>query len=50
MATININRKINDMFCRYTMPKLQIKIEGMKTILVNISTIGKDLHRSPICM
>jgi translation initiation factor 2 beta subunit (eIF-2beta)/eIF-5 len=50
MATININRQTNDIFCRYQMPKLQIKIEGMKTILVNMSAIGKALHRSPICM
>jgi translation initiation factor 2 beta subunit (eIF-2beta)/eIF-5 len=50
MATININRKINDIFHRYKMPKLQIRIEGTKTILINISAIGKDLNRSPICM
>jgi translation initiation factor 2 beta subunit (eIF-2beta)/eIF-5 len=50
MTTININQQINDMFYRYKTPKLQIRIEGMKTILVNISAIGRALHRSPICM
>jgi len=50
MATININRQTNDPFDRYKMPKLQIKSEGTKTILINVSAIGKALNRLPICM
>lgn len=50
MATININRKVDDLFYRYKMPKIQVKMDGTKTILVNISTIGKYLRRSPTCM
>ncbi|CAF1166984.1 unnamed protein product [Adineta steineri] len=52
MAFTNINRKIKDPYNRYKMPKLivQVAIERyfFKTILVNISAVGKALHRSPL--
>lgn len=49
---LNVNVKIKDIFYRYKMDKINTKIEGkgngIKTIIVNIKTIGKSLNRSPI--
>ncbi len=50
MASINIDRRIDDPFGRYQMPRLSIQNQGGKTILVNIFDVGKALHRSPLCM
>ena len=53
MAIVNISGQQNDIFYRYKMPKLEIKIErkgrSMKTVLVNICGIAKALHRPAIC-
>ena len=49
MATVNIDRRIDDVHHRYTMPKLVVQNQGTKTILVNISDVGHALHRSPLC-
>ncbi|UJR19577.1 hypothetical protein I4U23_022712 [Adineta vaga] len=52
MTMININRKITDPFNRYKMQKLVVQViytsNCFKTILVNISGVAKDLHRSPL--
>uniref|UniRef100_A0A6C0JAT7 W2 domain-containing protein n=1 Tax=viral metagenome TaxID=1070528 RepID=A0A6C0JAT7_9ZZZZ len=49
---LNVNEKIKDIFYRYKMEKINVKIEGkgngIKTIIVNIKNIGKSLNRSPI--
>jgi len=50
MATININRRMNDDYNRYTMPRIQIKTQGSTTILTNLDVIAKKLDRSPIRM
>lgn len=51
MATININRNVTDMFYRYKMPKVIVKVEGkgngIKTRIVNMSDIAKALDRPP---
>jgi len=51
MATININRSVTDMFYRYKMPKVIVKVEGkgngIKTRIVNMSDIAKALDRPP---
>jgi len=51
MATININRSVTDMFYRYKMPKVIVKVEGkgngIKTKIVNMSDIAKALDRPP---
>ncbi|CAF4301599.1 unnamed protein product [Adineta steineri] len=52
MVLTNINRKIKDSYNRYKMPKLIVQVAKeryfFKTILVNISDVGKALHRSPL--
>ncbi|CAF0799043.1 unnamed protein product [Adineta steineri] len=52
MALTNINRKIKDPYNRYKMPKLVVQVEKeryfFKTISVNISDVGKALHRSSL--
>lgn len=51
MATINIRRDITDPFYRYKMEKLQSKIEGkgngIKSVIVNLSSVAQSLSRSP---
>lgn len=45
---INIGCKQNDEFFRYKMPKIELKHETNKTIIVNIDNIAKSLHINPI--
>lgn len=51
MGTVNINRSVTDMFYRYKMPKIIVKVEGkgngIKTRIVNMSEIAKSLDRPP---
>lgn len=51
MKTINIDRNSTDVFYRYKMPEIEIKVEGrgngIKTVLVNIEEISKSLDRKP---
>lgn len=49
MATVNIDRRSIDPYNRYQMPKIVIQNQGSATILVNISNIGKSLHRPTSC-
>jgi len=50
-ATINIRRDVTDPFYRYKMEKLQSKIEGkgngIKSVIVNLSSVAQSLSRSP---
>ncbi|UJR26658.1 hypothetical protein I4U23_007975 [Adineta vaga] len=52
MALVNIVGPKTDPFYCYKMPKLQIKIEhignDVRTVLMNVNTIGKTLRRSPV--
>jgi len=49
MTTLNINRKVDDPFYRYKMPKLIAKVEGrgngIKTVIPNMVEIAKSLAR-----
>lgn len=49
--TVNIRRDVQDAFYRYKMPRLQSKIEGkgngIKTVIPNMSDIGRALGRPP---
>lgn len=51
MATINIRRDETDRFYRYKMERLQSKIEGkgngIKTVIVNLSSVAGSLARPP---
>lgn len=51
MATINIRRDVADSFYRYKMERLQSKIEGkgngIKTVIVNLSSVANSLARPP---
>jgi translation initiation factor 5 len=51
MATCNIRRDVTDPFYRYKMEKLQSKIEGkgngIKTVIVNLSSVAQSLARPP---
>ncbi|KAF2100523.1 putative eukaryotic translation initiation factor 5 [Rhizodiscina lignyota] len=51
MATINIRRDVTDPFYRYKMERLQSKIEGkgngIKTVIVNLSSVANSLARPP---
>lgn len=54
MATINIRRDNPDPFYRYKMERLQSKIEGkgngIKSVIVNLSSVANSLSRDPACM
>ncbi|KAF2015293.1 eukaryotic translation initiation factor 5 [Aaosphaeria arxii CBS 175.79] len=51
MATVNIRRDVTDPFYRYKMERLQSKIEGkgngIKTVIVNLSSVAQSLARPP---
>jgi translation initiation factor 5 len=51
MANINIRRDVTDPFYRYKMERLQSKIEGkgngIKTVIVNLSSVAQSLARPP---
>lgn len=51
MRTINIDDSRSDVFYRYKMPAVSVKIEGrgngIKTVLPNIDDIAKSLMRDP---
>lgn len=48
---VNVPRRITDPHYRYTMPLLRVKVEGrgkmIKTILLNLREVAKDVYRSP---
>jgi len=47
--TFNVPRHVDDVFYRYNMPALQLKVEGrgkmIKTVLMNLDHIAKQLER-----
>lgn len=49
MALVNVRRDVSDPFYRYKMERLQTKIEGkgngIKTVVVNLSTVATQLAR-----
>ncbi|KAI9886455.1 MAG: hypothetical protein M1823_001773 [Watsoniomyces obsoletus] len=51
MATVNIRRDVTDPFYRYKMERLLSKIEGkgngIKTVVVNLSSVSQSLSRPP---
>ena len=51
MATVNIRRDNPDPFYRYKMERIQSKIEGkgngIKTVIVNLSSVAQSLARPP---
>lgn len=51
MATVNIRRDVTDPFYRYKMEKIQSKVEGkgngIKTVIVNLSSVAQSLARPP---
>jgi translation initiation factor 5 len=51
MANVNIRRDVTDPFYRYKMERLQSKIEGkgngIKTVIVNLSSVAQSLARPP---
>ncbi|EFA77211.1 eukaryotic translation initiation factor 5 [Heterostelium album PN500] len=51
MAQVNIPRTVTDPFYRYKMQVLQTKVEGkgngIKTVILNLTTIARDLDRTP---
>ena len=54
MATVNIRSDIADPFYRYKMEKLVSKVEGkgngIKSVIVNLTSVAQSLSRSPQCM
>lgn len=53
MATINVRRDVTDPFYRYKMERIQSKIEGkgngIKTVIVNLTSVANSLDRPPAC-
>ncbi|KAL8649115.1 MAG: hypothetical protein Q9226_005710 [Calogaya cf. arnoldii] len=51
MATVNIRRDVSDPFYRYKMERIQSKVEGkgngIKTVIVNLSSVAASLSRPP---
>jgi translation initiation factor 5 len=51
MALVNVRRDVSDVFYRYKMEKLMTKIEGkgngIKTVVVNLSSVAQSLARPP---
>lgn len=51
MATVNIRRDVTDPFYRYKMERIQAKVEGkgngIKTVIVNLSSVAQSLARPP---
>ncbi|KAI9750992.1 MAG: hypothetical protein M1815_001492 [Lichina confinis] len=51
MSTINVRRDVSDAFYRYKMERLVSKIEGkgngIKTVIVNLSSVSQSLSRPP---
>ncbi|EDQ90180.1 uncharacterized protein MONBRDRAFT_32075 [Monosiga brevicollis MX1] len=49
--SLNVNRKVEDPFYRYKMPKLEAKVEGsgngIKTVIPNMVDIARALDRPP---
>lgn len=49
MGTLNVNRKVTDMYYRYKMPRICAKVEGkgngIKTVIVNMADVAKALNR-----
>lgn len=45
---INIDKNINDQFCRYKMQSAIVVEESNKTLIKNLNNIGKDLKRHPV--
>lgn len=49
MGTLNVNRKVTDLYYRYKMPRICAKVEGkgngIKTVIVNMSEVAKALNR-----
>jgi translation initiation factor 5 len=53
MATVNVRRDVTDPFYRYKMERIQSKIEGkgngIKTVIVNLTSVAQSLARPPPC-
>jgi len=49
MSLLNVNREVQDTFYRYKMPSIMAKVEGkgngVKTVIVNMSDIGRAIGR-----
>jgi translation initiation factor 5 len=47
MSKINIRgeKEITDSFYRYKMSRMNLKVEGTKTIISNLSEVAKDINR-----
>lgn len=49
MGTLNVNRKVTDLYYRYKMPRICAKVEGkgngIKTVIVNMTEVAKALNR-----
>jgi translation initiation factor 5 len=49
MGTLNVNRKVTDLYYRYKMPRICAKVEGkgngIKTVIVNMADVAKALNR-----
>ena len=52
-SLVNVRRDVSDPFYRYKMERLQSKIEGkgngIKTVIVNLSSVAQSLARPPSC-